>query len=75
MRKKLLIVLFFAIFVITGCNNDSKVDIVDKLDKKISNMDKYQITGVLSITNNEDTYNYRWGYSKGIMFKNFFFDQ
>lgn len=58
MRKKFLIILCSAIFFLTGCGKDSKTDIVDKLDKKISNMDAYQVTGVLSITNNEDTYNY-----------------
>jgi outer membrane lipoprotein-sorting protein len=33
-------------------------NIVEKLEKKIDSMDSYQVTGVLSITNNEDTYNY-----------------
>ena len=29
-----------------------------KINKKVKAMDSYQITGILSITNNEDTYNY-----------------
>ena len=58
MKKKLLIVLFTAILIFTGCSRDGKSNVVDKLDKKINSMDAYQITGVLSITNNEDTYNY-----------------
>lgn len=58
MKNKILIVLCFAIFLLAGCSKDSKSDIVDKLDKKINSMDSYQINGILSITNNEDTYNY-----------------
>lgn len=58
MRKKILIILCSAIFLFTGCGKDSETNIVDKLEKKINSMDSYQISGVLSITNNEDTYNY-----------------
>lgn len=58
MKKKILIILSAAIFIFTGCSKDGKSNIVDRLDKKISSMDAYQINGVLSITNNEDTYNY-----------------
>lgn len=58
MKKKLLIILFSLFFILCGCSKDEKSDIVNKLEKKISNMDSYKISGVLSITNNEDTYYY-----------------
>ena len=58
MKKNFLIILFIAIFLFSGCTKDSKSNIVDKLNKKIDGLDAYQINGVLSISNNEDTYNY-----------------
>lgn len=58
MKKKFLIVILMTIFIFTGCSKDGKSTIVDKLEKKIEDMDAYQIDGILSITNNEDTYNY-----------------
>ena len=57
MKKRLLILLFVSVLFV-GCFNNKKKDIVDTLDKKISNFSSYTITGVLSISNNEDTYNY-----------------
>jgi len=57
MKRKLLIMLFLLSFIFCGCDN-TKVDIVEKLEDKINKMDSYQITGVLSISNNEDTYYY-----------------
>ena len=58
MKRKYLIVLGFLFLIFTGCGKNSKDDIVDNLNKKIKNIDSYKITGVLSITNNNDTYNY-----------------
>lgn len=58
MKKNFLIILFIAIFLFSGCTKDSKSNIVDKLNKKMESLDAYQINGVLSISNNEDTYNY-----------------
>lgn len=57
MKKKLLMMLFLLSFVFCGCNN-GEIDIVSKLEEKINKLDSYQVTGVLSITNNEDTYYY-----------------
>lgn len=56
MKKRLLLVLMISILFI-GCSKGSN-DIVKKLDKKLSDLSKYTIQGVLSISNNEDTYNY-----------------
>jgi len=58
MKKKILNIFFAIIFIVTGCGKNNKTDIVNKLEKKINSMDSYQVRGVLSITNNEDTYNY-----------------
>ena len=57
MKKSLFIVFVIAVLFI-GCSKSNKNNIVDKLDKKINSLSKYQISGVLSISNNEDTYNY-----------------
>lgn len=58
MKKKILFILCCFFFLFTGCGKNGEVNIVDKFEKKINAMDNYQINGVLSITNNEDTYNY-----------------
>lgn len=58
MKRKILIILGCAILIFTGCSKDGKNNIVDKLSKKIKDMESYNITGVLSISNNNDTYNY-----------------
>lgn len=56
--KKIIVLLVFLSVLFIGCSKDSKNNVVSKLDKKISNMSSYNIKGVLSISNNEDTYNY-----------------
>ena len=56
--KKSIIVLFIVSIMFIGCSKGSKNNIIDKLDKKISNLSEYQIKGLLSISNNDDTYNY-----------------
>ena len=58
MKKIFFKILLISILLFTGCSNSGKNNIVDKLNKKIKNMDSYDISGVLSITNNNDTYNY-----------------
>lgn len=56
MKKRIFLVLMISILFI-GCSKSSN-NIVSKLDKRLSDLSKYQINGVLSISNNEDTYNY-----------------
>lgn len=58
MKKNFLIILILTIILFSGCTKVENSNIVEKLEKKIDSMDSYQVTGVLSITNNEDTYNY-----------------
>ena len=56
--KKRLFLIFVISIIFIGCSRSNKNNIVDKLDKKISDMSVYNIEGILSISNNEDTYNY-----------------
>lgn len=57
MKKRFLIALLIT-FLFIGCSKNNKDNIVDKLNNKIDDLSKYEINGVLSISNNEDTYNY-----------------
>lgn len=66
MRKKILFIFLTLAFIFTGCGKGNK-DIVKMLDKKIKDLEAYQVEGTLSITNNEDTYHYsvKSSYKKG----------
>lgn len=57
MKKKLLILLILCL-TFAGCSFNKKKDIVEELNDKLSSLESYKIDGVLSISNNEDTYNY-----------------
>ena len=57
MKKLLLFVFIICIFIFVGCESGSS-NIIDKVEKNIKNMGSYKLTGTLSISNNEDTYNY-----------------
>jgi len=57
MKKRIFIMLLVGLLFV-GCSKTSKNNVIDKLDKKLSDMSSYKISGVLSISNNEDTYNY-----------------
>lgn len=56
--KKRLFIIFVISILFVGCSKSNKNNVLDKLDKKISNMSAYKIEGILSISNNDDTYNY-----------------
>ena len=55
--KKMLGIIISAIFIFTGCskNND---EVLNKLKDKLKNVNSYQITGLLEISNNETIYKY-----------------
>ena len=56
---KKIIILFITICVLSlGCQNSSKNSIISDLEDKLSNLGNYELKGVLSISSNEDTYNY-----------------
>ena len=56
--RKIIFLFVFVSIISLGCDKSSKNKIIDDLDKKLSNMKSYEFNGVLSISNNEDTYNY-----------------
>ena len=57
MKKRFLIV-FLVTLLFIGCSKNNKDNIIDKLSDNINDLSKYELKGVLSISNNEDTYNY-----------------
>ncbi len=57
MKKKCFLILILSLFFFAGCLNKDN-DIISKLSNKISDLDKYQINGLLTISNNDDVYNY-----------------
>ena len=56
--KKIILLFVFVSVISLGCEKSSKNKIIDDLDKKLSNLKSYEFSGVLSISSNEDTYNY-----------------
>ena len=56
--KKIIYFALISMLLFAGCSKSNKNNIVEKLDKKISELSSYNIRGLLSISNNEDTYNY-----------------
>ena len=58
MRKRFVFIFLFAVFIIVGCTKKGGNDVVSKFKKKVADMEKYKITGLLTISNNDDTYNY-----------------
>ena len=58
MKKNFLFILSTISFFPLLPHPVTKKTINIKIIKKVKAMDSYQITGILSITNNEDTYNY-----------------
>lgn len=44
--------------MLTGCNSLDEKEIRDNFIKNVDNMKGYYLEGELSLTNNDDTYNY-----------------
>lgn len=58
MKRKICLVLFtIGVLLFTGCFNKNE-NIIDKLKKKVENLDSYHVEGILEVTNNETTYKY-----------------
>lgn len=57
MKKLIIIILLFSI-TLCGCSKSNKNNIVNSFDRFVDSLSAYKINGVLSISNNEDTYNY-----------------
>ena len=59
MRKKVLILFAFLILVsLVGCGKRGEKDIIKAMEKKIEKANSYKLSGILEITNNDDTYKY-----------------
>jgi len=58
MRKIYLIALVVMFLFTSGCGKKGEDVVVKDLSKLVKDMNKYQVTGILSITNNDDTYTY-----------------
>ena len=55
--KKVFLALCLCLFLV-GCGNYSSKDAAKDLEKKINNLKSYNLSGELSITNNDDVYKY-----------------
>ena len=68
MKKNLMfIIIILLIFTMTGCRKNSENQVIKKLNNKIEKLNSYKLSGVLEITNNEDTFQYdvNVAYKKG----------
>ena len=58
MKKRIIFLMLFGLFVLSGCGKVSEKDIIKEFGKKVDNADSYYIEGTLDIVNNEDIYTY-----------------
>lgn len=58
--KKIFGVLLVFVFAIclTGCGKEDKKTVLNKLDKKVNNINGYKLEAIMELINNEDTYKY-----------------
>ena len=56
--KRIVFILLLCSIILCGCGKSKKDNIISDLSNKISKMNTYEIKGLLTISNNEDTYNY-----------------
>ena len=56
--KKILLILLFIPLLVCGCGKKSSVDVLKEIQKKLEKSSGYQLSGVLDINNNDDTYHY-----------------
>lgn len=70
MKKIVLVILMVSMFL-TGCGKLTQKDIVRDLSKKLDKSSGYKLSGELSITNNDEVYNYdiEVGYKKNDFYK------
>ena len=52
--KKYIVLLGIFMFLITGCGDKNKNNVIKELEKKINNASSYHLTGEMKIVNNED---------------------
>lgn len=59
MKKNFLFLLIFLIsLILVGCGKYNEKDLINDLEKNIKKLNSYKLTGVLEITNNDDTFQY-----------------
>lgn len=58
MKKIIFLFLVVLCLLITGCGNSSEMSIVKNLEKKYSKLKSYEVSGELTVHNNDDVYNY-----------------
>lgn len=58
MKKIFLIILIIISIFLTGCGNNNGEDLKKKFFEEVENLKGYHLEGTLSITNNDDNYNY-----------------
>lgn len=56
--KKILIVTFLTLLILTGCGNLNDKTIKDNFIKDINNLSNYHLEGNLELSNNDDVYKY-----------------
>lgn len=58
--KKIFSVLAIFIFTIclTGCGKEDKKTVLNKIDKKVNNVNGYKLEAEMELINNEDSYKY-----------------
>ncbi|MDD6879408.1 MAG: hypothetical protein PUD59_04205 [bacterium] len=57
-NKFLFLIVFLFLICLSGCGKYGETDIIKDLEKNISNSNSYKLSGILEITNNDDTYQY-----------------
>ena len=58
MKKRYVFILGLILMLFCGCGKKDESSVIKEVTKKVKDMDCYQITGLLNITNNDDNYNY-----------------
>ena len=58
MKKIFFIILFFSIFLLTGCGKYNARDIVKDINKKMNKIASYHMEGDMEIYNGDDVYKY-----------------
>ena len=56
--KKILLVFFFCIFLLSGCGKYGEEDVVKDFSKKVEDAKAYYVEGTLELVNNDDVYHY-----------------
>ena len=56
--KKILLLFFFSLFLLSGCGKYDEKDVIKDFSKKVNDTDAYYIEGKLEIVNNDNIYNY-----------------